>query len=260
MNDITLGAAATWVGFPIDDAKLSLAGSWSTFDGRKVRFSQTIRDHRPVGFRLGADYDYKPNRRYYGIGNNTPETNLSYFLLSTTNAEAAVLFGASPRRQVRLVGGYSSMSPGSGYHGSPLLQNVFPLSSVPYATQATQVLWYSLHFGLLHAGQRPRTHARPGRTARSAARGWGCAPATPTTISGGPSFGLTFRIREAPGHRPAEHLQRSPTRRRHVHHHASTACRRAAGSRTSLATPRNGTAISSSCSLASSTAGPSSTQ
>jgi outer membrane protein assembly factor BamA len=164
VNDITLGAAATWVGFPIDNAKLSLAGSWSTFDGRKVRFSQTIRDHRPVGFRLGADYDYKPNRRYYGIGNNTSETDLSYFLLSTTNAEAAVLFGASPRRQVRLVGGYSSMSPGSGYHGSPLLQNVFPPSSVPYATQATQVLWYGFtsDFSMLDNGHEP-THGLDGR-------------------------------------------------------------------------------------------------
>jgi hypothetical protein len=142
VNDISLGAAATWVGFPIDDGELSLAGAWSTFDGRKVRFSQAFGNHRPVGFRLGLDYDYKPNRHYYGIGNNTSETNLSYFLLSTTSAEAALLFGASPRQQVRLVGGYSSMSPGSGYHGSPLLQDVFPLASVPYATQATQEFWY----------------------------------------------------------------------------------------------------------------------
>lgn len=164
VNDITLGAAATWVGFPIDDAKLSLAGSWSTFDGRKVRFSQTFGDHRPVGFRLGADYDYKPNRRYYGIGNNTPETDLSYFLLSTTNAEAAVLFGASPQRQVRLVGGYSGMSPGSGYHGSPLLQDVFPPSSVPYATQATRELWYGFtsDFSMLDNGREP-THGLDGR-------------------------------------------------------------------------------------------------
>ena len=97
-----------------------------------------------MGFRLDANYDYKPNRRYYGIGNNTPEANLSYFLLTTTTADASLLFGVSARRQVRLVGGYSSMSPGNGHHGSPLLQNVFDLSSVPYATQTTQELWYGL--------------------------------------------------------------------------------------------------------------------
>jgi hypothetical protein len=163
-NDISLGAVATWVGFPIDDGKLSLAGSWSTFDGRKVRFSQAFGDHQPVGFRLGLDYDYKPNRRYYGIGNKTSEANLSYFLLSTTSAEAAILFGASPRRQVRLVSGYSSMSPGSGYHGSPLLQEVFPPSSVPYQTQATQELWYGItsDFSLLDSRRAP-THGLDGR-------------------------------------------------------------------------------------------------
>jgi hypothetical protein len=144
VNDVSLGAAATWVDFPIAASKLTIMGSWSTFDGRNARFSEVFGDQRPVGFRLGADYDYKPDRRYYGIGNNTSKADLSYFLLSTTNAEAAVLFGVSPRRQLRLVGGYSSMSPGSGYHGSPLLQNVFEISSVPYATQSTQELWYGL--------------------------------------------------------------------------------------------------------------------
>ena len=163
-NDISLGAVATWVGFPVDDGKLRLAGSWSTFDGLKVRFSQLFGDQQSVGLHLDLDYDYKPNRRYYGVGNNTSETNLSYFLLSTTSAEAAVLFGASPRRQVRLVGGYSSMSPGSGYHGSPLLQEVFPPPSVPYATQATHELSYGFtsDFSSLDSRRAP-THGLDGR-------------------------------------------------------------------------------------------------
>ncbi len=144
VNDLSLGAAATWVDSPIANSKLTLMGSWSTFNGRNAQFSEVFGDERPVGFRLGASYDNKPNRRYYGIGNDTPEANLSYFLLETTTAEAALLFGASARRQVRLVGGYSSMSPGSGHHGSPLLEDVFQLSGVPYATQTTQELWYGL--------------------------------------------------------------------------------------------------------------------
>jgi outer membrane protein assembly factor BamA len=144
VNDLSLGADLTWVDFPTADAKLRLAASWSTFDGRSVRFSETFGDRRPLGLRLGADYEHKPNRRYYGIGNNTPETDLSYFRLASTNVEAALLIGATSRRQVRLVGGYSGMSPGAGYHGTPLLDDVFTPASAPYAHQTTQELWYGL--------------------------------------------------------------------------------------------------------------------
>jgi Omp85 superfamily domain len=157
VNDLTLGADLSWVDFPTADAKLRLAASWSTFDGRNVRFSETFGDQRPVGFRLSADYDHKPNRRYYGIGNTTPETNLSYFRLASTNVNAALLFGATLRRQVRLVGGYSNMSPGSGYHATPLLDDVFAPASAPYAHQATQELWYGLasDFSALDDGRSP---------------------------------------------------------------------------------------------------------
>ena len=144
VNDIRFGAALTWVAFPIFNSNLRLAGSWSTFDGRTASFSQTIGERRPVGFRLGVDYDYKPNRRYYGIGNNTVATNLSYFLLSSTRAEASLLFGATPLQQLRLGGGYLRMSPGSGYHGEPLLEDTFTPASVPYQDQTTQALWYGV--------------------------------------------------------------------------------------------------------------------
>jgi outer membrane protein assembly factor BamA len=56
------------------------------------------------------------------------------------------------------------MSPGSGYHGSPLLQNVFPPSSVPYATQSTHVLWYGFtsDFSMLDNRHEP-SHGLDGR-------------------------------------------------------------------------------------------------
>jgi surface antigen Omp85-like protein len=143
-NDIGVGPAITWAGFPAGDARLHLAGSWSAIDRRRVRFSETIGYRRPVGFRLGADYDYQPNRRYYGIGNNTPATDLSYFLLTSTNAEAALLFGASPLRQLRIVGGYSSMSQRRGYKAQPLLENVFEPTSAPFEHQTSEELWYGV--------------------------------------------------------------------------------------------------------------------
>lgn len=144
VNDIGVGPAVTWDGFPTAGSKLRLTGSWSTVDRRRLSFSENIGDRRPVGFRLRADYDYKPNRRYYGIGNETPETDLAYFLLERTDAEAALLLGASPLRQLRIGGGYSNMSPRRGYRGQPLLEDVFTPASAPFEHQATRVLWYGV--------------------------------------------------------------------------------------------------------------------
>lgn len=143
-NDIGVGPGLTWIGFPTTDSKLQLAGSWSAIDHRQVRFSEVIHDRKPVGFRLSAIYDRKPNRRYYGIGNGTPETDLSYFLLDQTKAEAALLLGASPLRQLRVIGGYSRMSPKRGYHGEPLIEDVFTPATAPFTHQTTQELSYGL--------------------------------------------------------------------------------------------------------------------
>ena len=144
VDDIGVGPALVWAGFPTADATLHLAGSWSAIDRRRVHFSEAIGDRRPVGFRLRADYDSKPNRRYYGIGNDTRKPDLSYYLLESTNSEAALLLGASPLRQLRIAGGYSSMSPRRGPHAAPRLEDVFAPASVPFEHRSTQELWYGV--------------------------------------------------------------------------------------------------------------------
>jgi hypothetical protein len=144
LDDIGVGPSITWAGFPAAGAKLHLSGSWSTIDRRRVHFSEAVGDLRPVGFRLGADYDYKPTRHYYGTGNNTLEADDSYYLLETTTAEAALRFGASPLRQVRIVGGYSGMSPRRGYGALPLLEDVFAPNSTPFERRATQEFVYGV--------------------------------------------------------------------------------------------------------------------
>ena len=144
LDDIGIGPAIRWDGFPTGDSKLLLAASWSTNDRRRVRFRETLGASRPVAFVLHADYDQKPNRRYYGIGNETPRADLSYFLLATTLADATLRLGASPLRQARIGGGFSGMSPRSGYNGSPLLADVFAPGSVPFERQATRELWYGV--------------------------------------------------------------------------------------------------------------------
>ncbi len=144
VDDIGVGPAITWVGLPSASSRLRLEGSWSSIDQRRVRFSEAIGYKRPVGLLLQAEYDYKPNRRYYGIGNNTLESNLSYYRLETAGVQGALLLGASPLRQLRLGGGYSSMSPNRGYNATPLLQDVFATGTTPFEHRATKELWYGV--------------------------------------------------------------------------------------------------------------------
>ncbi len=143
VSDVGIGPAIKWVGFPVTDSKLTLGGTWSTIDRRRARLTEVIHDRRPVAFRLGATYDFKPNRHFFGIGNETPKSDLSYYLLESTNAKAALLLGRSRLRQLRLVGGFSSMGPRRGYRSKPLLETVFP-TGVPFEHVATKELLYGV--------------------------------------------------------------------------------------------------------------------
>jgi outer membrane protein assembly factor BamA len=143
-SDFGIGPSITWSGLPTADSKLLLAGSWSLSDRRRVRFLESIGARRPLGLRLGVHYDYRPDRAYYGIGNDASLSDRAYYRLETTNADAALLVGASPLRQVRFIGGYSAMSPRRGYNAAPLLEDAFAASSVPFEHQTTQELWYGI--------------------------------------------------------------------------------------------------------------------
>ena len=143
VTDLGVGPALTWVGFPIAEAKLSMSGTWSNRDRRRARLREAIHDRKTLGLLLTVNYDLKPDRRYSGIGNATPPTDVSYFLLESTDAEAALHFGASPLRQLRLMGGYSTMSPRRGYNGTPLLESVFP-TDVPYNHATSREMLYGV--------------------------------------------------------------------------------------------------------------------
>lgn len=143
VTEIGVGPALTWVGFPVADSKLSLGGTWSTVDRRRAHLTESIHDRKAMAFRLSARYDYKPDHRYFGTGNETAKANLSYYLLESSTARASLLFGASPLRQLRLMGGYSSLSPRRGYSKSPLLEDVFT-GGEPYEHVATQELLYGI--------------------------------------------------------------------------------------------------------------------
>jgi outer membrane protein assembly factor BamA len=144
VKDVSLGPGLKWNGFPTGTGRLDAWASLSTVDRRRARVQETIGDRRPLGFRLRADYDYRPDRRYYGIGNETEKASKSYYLLATSSVDATLLLGSSPVRQVRFVGGYSSMSPRRGYFGTPLLEDVFAPVDAPFEHRTTREFSYGV--------------------------------------------------------------------------------------------------------------------
>jgi hypothetical protein len=138
INDIGIGPSITWLDFPVPGAIVDTHASWTLNGRRRGRLVGLVAD-RPLGFFLRAEYDYKPNRRFFGIGNDAPESNKSYYLLENSSIETGILLGKSPLKQLRLVTGLSSISPRRGSDRSPLLAEVFDEADVPYAHAETQV-------------------------------------------------------------------------------------------------------------------------
>ncbi len=144
LNDVGLGPSMTSAGIPTASTLLTLLGSWTINDRRRARFTASVAEKRAVGFRLRADYDYKPDRRYSGIGNNVRDEDRAYYLLEETNVEASLVLGASPIRQLRFVGGFSAMSPRDGSNASPLLEDVFTRENTPFYHETTREFLYGV--------------------------------------------------------------------------------------------------------------------
>jgi outer membrane protein assembly factor BamA len=154
LRAVGLGMGLTLKNVPTSTSNVTLAGSWSGVDRRRVKLGGVIGEHRPMTLRLEAEYDYKPNRRYFGIGNHSERERRGYFLLEETNAEAILSFGSSYERQLGLVAGYSHMSPRHGYHGSPALEDLFTAETAPFMFQDTREMVYGVTANLAAVDDR----------------------------------------------------------------------------------------------------------
>lgn len=157
-NTLTIGPTASYSGsagpglgvaavkwFDRDQgARLGMSGTWSLRDNRRARAD--LRYGAPEaawGAGLRAGYSFRPNRKFYGIGNFSPKDDRSIFLNETGDAELSLRLGPWDR-QVRLLGGYASTSARRGYNDSPGLLDRLPLAEVPGMLDETQVFTYGL--------------------------------------------------------------------------------------------------------------------
>lgn len=124
---------------------LKLGGTWSTLDTREFRVrGYTGEGVSPVGLNALGRYDYRPNQRFYGIGNDSRLGDQSVYLNDEKRGEVSAWLGTKPYRRVRALVAVSGVSIGGGYHtqGKPLAENVFSPAEVPFLTEGSTVVGY----------------------------------------------------------------------------------------------------------------------
>ena len=125
-------------------ARSNLVATWSTKDTRKVHFRASVTERSmPLGVEVSANYDYLPNRRFYGMGNDAAETK-TIFLRRENSVGLGMHFGADPYRRVFGVVGLSDIHVGPGYRGVPRSQDVFTPEEVPGLGEDSKIIAYGL--------------------------------------------------------------------------------------------------------------------
>src|SRR5262245_31171326 len=126
---------------------LKFSGTWSLYDTRDFRLRAYAGEGvSPVGVGVLGAYRYRPNQRFYGIGNDSRRADGSVFLDDEKRGEVSAWVGKKPYRRIRALAAISDVSIGGGYHtqGKPLADNVFTPEEVPFLTEGSTVAAYGV--------------------------------------------------------------------------------------------------------------------
>ncbi len=164
-SDPAIGIRVVSVLDPAHETQWGAAGSWSLRDSRKAQLGYrrgTTEDH--WGVRAITNYNYRPFRTYYGIGNSTSNADKSIYLDEVGVADVALRLGPVGR-SLELLGGYDITSARRGYNGSsPGVLEVFTPAEAPGINDASQALSFGLGGELaLVADRRDPTSGVHGR-------------------------------------------------------------------------------------------------
>lgn len=155
-----IGLGATVKG-PIFDPKnqFRLDAMWTHLDSRRVRL-RTLFGEGSSFIGVGAEgvYDYRPNRRFYGIGNDVGAAR-TIFLQQEIRGDGWVFFGRDSTRRVRAIVGISDAYIDRGYNGSGAHRAVetFDPAEVPFLTRGSRVKSYGAggQFAVLNDVHQP---------------------------------------------------------------------------------------------------------
>jgi hypothetical protein len=138
-----LGGGLTRSGFGGESSQIGLSGVWTWTDRRNARLWHVVgAQEGPVRFTVLGDYNFRPERRFYGLGNSTRVQDRTIFLQETGTAQALLRFGPTFDRQLRLNGGYSSISSRRGYNDGPAAADKFSPSQVPFLLRESRLVFF----------------------------------------------------------------------------------------------------------------------
>ena len=93
---------------------VALTGIWDPSGNRKVKLRGFVGEGvSQVGAGFDALYDFRPNRRFYGIG-NFADSRVTYFRRQVNLGDVYAFAGKDPMRRVRVTLGISDVSVGRG--------------------------------------------------------------------------------------------------------------------------------------------------
>lgn len=144
------GAAGPGAGLSVASAghlgansRFSATGTWSLRDNRRLRARATLGEGASaIGIGIEGLYDYRPNRRFYGIGNDAPHERTIY-LRRDDVLEGWVFAGRTPEQRLRALAGFSDIKIGHGYNGagSEHAADVFTPAEVPFLQRSSRAVY-----------------------------------------------------------------------------------------------------------------------
>lgn len=160
-----IGGTVAMPQFAGPGSRLALTGTWDPSGNRKVKLRGFFGERvSPVVAGFDALYDFRPDRRFYGIGNFS-DSRATYFRRQADLASVYAFTGRDPMRRVRVTLGISDMKVARGTGSSPRSSNVFTPADAPFLERGSQIWWYgsSADFAALDDSLQPSTgvHFRP---------------------------------------------------------------------------------------------------
>lgn len=132
------------IAFSRHDYAFRLKTTWSRYDSRRLRLEQWIgqRD-KPVNLSIDYMYNYRPNYRFYGLGNDSKKESRATYLEEESQIELMLRYGVKTYRRFAVIGGYSHISSRRGYNGdSRKVEDAF--GEVPFAHRGSEIYYYGV--------------------------------------------------------------------------------------------------------------------
>jgi len=122
--------------------RFRVGGIWTMKDTRRVRGQLDFNVDQPVGVTVFGQIYRRPNRRFYGVGNDAGTTRTIY--LERENRVEGSIRAGTPRLELRGFAGYSDFGVGPGYNGNgaPRAIDFFGPSYAP-GLLANSKVWYA---------------------------------------------------------------------------------------------------------------------